>query len=312
MTQKIFRGKLSLAKTNDVEIAYETFGDHGASPLVLIMGLGYQMIFWDEELCAQLAGRGYYVIRFDNRDVGLSTWLESAGVPDILAMKQLMAKRKAAQAPYSLHNMADDVTGLLDAMKIESAHIVGRSMGGMIGQMMAIHYPERVKTLTSIMSSTGDPSLPPPKQEVLSVLLEPEPIDRESFVEHTIKSWGILSGTVFPIDEARVREWAYESYKRGLNPDGAARHFAAILATGNRKEALKSIKIPTLVIHGDSDPLVPVECGIDTAEAIPGARLVIIKGMGHTLAQKVYPQIIDAITEVSDLDFFTSSSSLRL
>ena len=296
MTQKTLRSKLSLAKTSDIEIAYETFGDHGAHPLVLIMGLGYQMIFWDGKLCAQLAGKGYYVIRFDNRDVGLSTWLESAGVPDILAMKQLMAKRKTAQASYSLHDMAGDVTGLLDALKIKSAHIVGRSMGGMIGQMMAIHYPERVKTLTSIMSSTSDPSLPPPKQEVLSVLLEPEPIDRQGFVEHTLRSWEILNGTVLPVDEAQVRKWAHESYQRGLNPDGAARHFAAILATGNRKEALKSIKVPTLVIHGDADPLVPVECGIDTAEAISGARLVIIKGMGHTLAREVYPQIIEAIS----------------
>jgi pimeloyl-ACP methyl ester carboxylesterase len=296
MTKKTLGSKTSFAQTNDVEIAFETFGDHGASPLVLIMGLGYQMIFWDKELCVQLADRGYFVIRFDNRDAGLSTWLESAGIPDIPAMTQLMAKRKTAQAPYSLHDMAKDVIGLLDTLEIESAHIVGRSMGGMIGQMLAIHYPERVRTLTSIMSSTSDPSLPPPTQEVLSVLLEPEPGDREGFVEHTIRSWRLLNGTVFPVDEAQVREWAHESYGRGLNPNGAARHFAAILATGNRKEALKSIKVPTLVIHGDSDPLVPIACGQDTAEAIPGARLLIIKGMGHTLAREVYPRIVEAIS----------------
>lgn len=296
MVRNVPRGKPSIARSNGIEIAYETFGDPSEPPLVLIMGLGYQMVFWDKEFCIQLSRQGYQVIRFDNRDVGLSTWLDNAGVPDIVTMKQLMAQRKTAQAPYSLSDMADDVAGFLDALNMESAHIVGRSMGGMIGQMMAINHPERLKTLTSIMSSTSDPNLPPPKQEVLSILLEPEPTDIEGFVEHTIRIWHLLNGSVFPIDEALVREWARESYKRGLNPDGAARHFAAIIATGSRKEALKSINVPTLVIHGDSDPFVPVECGKDTAEAIPGARFIIIKDMGHTLPQAVYPQVIDAIS----------------
>lgn len=296
MVRNVPRSKPSIAISNGIEIAYETFGDPSEPPLVLIMGLGYQMVFWDKEFCIQLSRQGYQVIRFDNRDVGLSTWLDNAGVPDIVTMKQLMAQRKTAQAPYSLSDMADDVAGFLDALNMESAHIVGRSMGGMIGQMMAINHPERLKTLTSIMSSTSDPNLPPPKQEVLSILLEPEPTDIEGFVEHTIRIWHLLNGSVFPIDEALVREWARESYKRGLNPDGAARHFAAIIATGSRKEALKSINVPTLVIHGDSDPFVPVECGKDTAEAIPGARFIIIKGMGHTLPQAVYPQVIDAIS----------------
>lgn len=296
MVRNVPRSKPSIAISNGIEIAYETFGDPSEPPLVLIMGLGYQMVFWDKEFCIQLSRQGYQVIRFDNRDVGLSTWLDNAGVPDIVTMKQLMAQRKTAQAPYSLSDMADDVAGFLDALNMESAHIVGRSVGGMIGQMMAINHPERLKTLTSIMSSTSDPNLPPPKQEVLSILLEPEPTDIEGFVEHTIRIWHLLNGSVFPIDEALVREWARESYKRGLNPDGAARHFAAIIATGSRKEALKSINVPTLVIHGDSDPLVPVECGKDTAEAIPGARFIIIKGMGHTLPQAVYPQVIDAIS----------------
>ncbi len=296
MVRNVPRSKPSIAISNGIEIAYETFGDPSEPPLVLIMGLGYQMVFWDKEFCIQLSRQGYQVIRFDNRDVGLSTWLDNAGVQDIVTMKQLMAQRKTAQAPYSLSDMADDVAGFLDALNMESAHIVGRSMGGMIGQMMAINHPERLKTLTSIMSSTSDPNLPPPKQEVLSILLEPEPTDIEGFVEHTIRIWHLLNGSVFPIDEALVREWARESYKRGLNPEGAARHFAAIVATGSRKEALKSINVPTLVIHGDSDPLVPVECGKDTAEAIPGARFIIIKDMGHTLPQAVYPQVIDAIS----------------
>lgn len=295
MKQHIPRSNLSVAKIKGIEIAFETFGNPSASPLLLIMGLGSQMVFWDEEFCRQLAVRGYWVIRFDNRDCGLSTWLDDAGVPDISAMKQLISQRKTAPAPYSLRDMADDAVGLLNVLKIESAHIVGRSMGSMIGQMMAIHHPELIKTLTSMMSSTGDRGLPPPKPEVLSILLEPEPTDRESFVDHSVRIFKVLSGSGFQIDETRVREWSHESYNRGLNPEGIARQFAAIISTGSRKKALKSVTVPTLVIHGDADPLVPVECGIDTANTIAGAQLLIIKGLGHTLAQAAYPQIIDAI-----------------
>ncbi|MFC1813285.1 alpha/beta fold hydrolase [Thermodesulfobacteriota bacterium] len=295
MVQNTQRGKPVLAKANSIEIAYETFGDPDDAAVMLIMGLGYQMIFWDEEFCIQLAGRGFHVIRFDNRDSGLSTWLDHAGVPDIPALKQLMAQRKTAPAPYSLLDMADDAVGLLDALEIESAHIVGRSMGGMIGQMMAIHHSDRVRTLTIMMSSTSAPGLPPPEPEVLSILLEPEPEDREGFVEHSVKIWKVLNGTGFKVDETRVREWADVSYTRGLNPDGISRQFAAIIATGSRKEALRSVTVPTLVIHGDADPLVPVECGIDIVDTVPGAELLIIKGLGHTLAQEAYPQMIDAI-----------------
>jgi pimeloyl-ACP methyl ester carboxylesterase len=295
MVQNTQRGKPVLAKANGIEIAYETFGDLNDPALMLIMGLGYQMVFWDEEFCNQLADRRFRVIRFDNRDSGLSTWLDDAGVPDIQALKQLMAQRKTAHAPYALLDMADDAVGLLDALEIESAHIVGRSMGGMIGQMMAIHHSDRVRTLTIMMSSTGAPGLPPPEPEVLSILLEPEPEDREGFVEHSVKIWKVLSGKGFQVDETRVREWADLSYARGLNPDGVSRQFAAIIATGSRKEALESVTAPTLVIHGDADPLVPVECGIDIVDTVPGAKLLIIKGLGHTLVQETYPQMIDAI-----------------
>ncbi|MFC1488435.1 alpha/beta fold hydrolase [Thermodesulfobacteriota bacterium] len=300
MVQNTQRGKSTLARANGIEIAYETFGDPKDPALMLIMGLGYQMIFWDEAFCIQLAGRGFHVIRFDNRDTGLSTWLDHAGVPDISVLKQLMAQRKTVPAPYSLLDMADDAVGLLDAIEIESAHIVGRSMGGMIGQMMAIHHSDRVRTLTIMMSSTGAPGLPPPEPEVLSILLEPEPEDREGFVEHSVKIWKVLSGKGFQVDEPRVREWADLSYARGLNPDGVSRQFAAIIATGSRKEALKSVTVPTLVIHGDADPLVPVECGVDIVDTVPSAKLLIIKGLGHTLAQETYPQMIDAICTLCD------------
>lgn len=296
MTQDMLGRVPSIARANEIDIAYETYGNSGAPAMLLVMGLGYQMIFWDEEFCTQLSSRGYFVIRFDNRDCGLSTWLKDSGAPDIPEMKALMAKRKKARSPYSLLDMANDIKGLLDAVGIESAHIVGRSMGGMIGQMMAMHHPERVKTLTSIMSSTSDPKLPPPKSDALSILLEPEPSDKEGFINHSIRVMNMLSGSRYRIDEHRVRKWALDSYQRGLNPNGVARQFAAILATGSRKEALKSVTVPTLVIHGDADPLVPVECGIDTANTIPGAQLLIIKGLGHTLVPQVYPQVIEAIS----------------
>ena len=296
MTRNITRSEPTIARTNGIEIAYETFGNPNKPAMLLIMGLGYQMMFWDEEFCEHLSSRGYWVIRFDNRDSGLSTWLNDAGTPDIPAMISLMVKRKKARSPYTLLDMAGDIKGLLDAVDVESAHIVGRSMGGMIGQMMAIHHPERIKTLTSIMSSTSDPELPPPQSDVLSTLLEPEPTDKEEFISHSVRILNVLGGSGYRIDESRVRQWALESYQRGLNPDGVARQFAAIIATGSRKEALKSVTVPTLVIHGDADPLVPVECGIDTANAIPQAKLLIIKGLGHTLAPQVYPQVIDAIS----------------
>jgi len=296
MVQNTQCGKPALASANGIQIAYETFGDPNDPALILIMGLGYQMIFWDEAFCSQLAGRGFHVIRFDNRDSGLSTWLDHAGVPDISLLKQLMAQRKTVSAPYSLLDMADDAVGLLDDLEIESAHIVGRSMGGMIGQMMAIHHSDRVRTLTVMMSSTSAPGLPPPEPEVLSILLEPEPEDREGFIEHAVRIWKVLSGKEFQVDEPRVREWADLSYTRGLNTDGVSRQFAAIIATGSRKEALKSVTVPTLVIHGDADPLVPLECGIDIVDTVPGAKLLIVKRMGHTLAQETYLQMIDAIS----------------
>jgi pimeloyl-ACP methyl ester carboxylesterase len=283
-------------KVNGIEIVYDTFGNPSSPPMLLIMGLGEQMISWDEDLCIELADRGYWVIRFDNRDVGLSTRLDEAGIPDILAMMQAQAQGEAVQAPYTLHDMADDTVGLLDALNIESAHVVGISMGGMIAQEMAIHYPKRVRTLTSIMSTTGHPDLPPPKPEAAAILVTPPPLDREGYLENAIQVWKVLNGPKFPIDEDRIKERAGCSFDRGLSPMGTARQLAAILASGSRREALRSVTVPSLVIHGSADPLVPIECGKDTANSIPGAELMIIEGMGHDIPLAVAPQIIEAIT----------------
>jgi len=295
MTQDVPHSNPASVQANGIELVYDTFGQPSAPPLLLIMGLGGQMIAWDDEFCAQLAARGYWVIRFDNRDVGLSTKFDQAGVPDMAALAWARAQGEAIQAPYTLADMADDAAGLLDALGAGSAHVVGVSMGGMIAQAMAIRHPDRVRTLTSIMSSTGNPDLPPPAAEALEILLKPAPTDRDGYLESAVQSQQVLGGSPFPVDKDYTRERARRAFDRGLHPKGIARQMAAILASGSRKEALRSVTVPTLVIHGDADPLVPVEGGIDTADAVPGAELLIIEGMGHALPPALWPQVIDAI-----------------
>jgi pimeloyl-ACP methyl ester carboxylesterase len=259
------------------------------------MGLATQMIAWDDAFCIQLAARGYWVIRFDNRDIGLSTKFDEAGVPDIISMMWARIQGHPIQAPYTLRDMVEDTIGLLDALEIDRAHIVGMSMGGMIAQLIAIHHPERVLTLTSIMSSTGDPELPPPRWDVMGILVKQKPLERVAYIDYTLETWRAVSGTGYTFPDARIRQLAERSFERGLSPGGKMRQQAAILASGSRTQALKSVTAPTLVIHGDADPLVPVECGIATANAIPGAELLIIEGMGHELYSEVEPRLIEAI-----------------
>jgi pimeloyl-ACP methyl ester carboxylesterase len=297
MKQVLPRSDLAFARTNGIEIAYDTFGHPSNPPLLLIMGLGVQMVVWDDTFCELLAARGYWVIRFDNRDVGLSTNLSRAGVPSIPEIIEAQSRREPVNVPYTLNDMADDAIGLFDALGIESAHVVGLSMGGMIGQIMALRFPGRIKTLTSVMSTTGDPNLPPPQPEALSVLVIPIPPERSAYIEGWLTVWRILSGPQIPVEEHLARRWAELSHERGLNPTGFLRQMAAVIASGSRKDALKDLTVPTLVLHGDADPLVPVECGIDTANSISGAKLRIIEGMGHTLPEAVWPTVIDAIAE---------------
>jgi pimeloyl-ACP methyl ester carboxylesterase len=280
---------------NGISIEYDTFGDPAASPLLLVMGLGAQMIAWDPAFCESLAGRGYHVVRFDNRDVGLSEKFESAGVPN---MSELMAARERGETPpaaYNLADMADDAAGLLDALEVPSAHVVGASMGGMIVQVMATRHPSRVRTMTSIMSTTGAPGLPASKPEAQQALFTPAPSDREGFIEHTVRTSKTIGSAPHLLEESRLRTLAAARYDRCYYPVGIARQMAAVMASGSRREALASCTVPTLVIHGRVDPLVPVEGGIDTAEAIPGAKLMIIEDMGHDLPRALWPQIVDAI-----------------
>ena len=285
----------AFANANGIELCYDTFGDPQAPPLVLIMGLAAQMIAWDDEFCAALAGRGYRVIRFDNRDIGLSTRFDGAGLPDVAAAFMAAMQGRPVTAPYVLSDMAADVVGLMDALSIGSAHVVGASMGGAIAQTLAIEHPQRLRSLTSIMATSGAADLPPPRPEALAVLFKPTPLEQAAYFESYVQTWKVLRGPGFPLDEARDLDRAGQNFARGLNPAGVARQLMAILASGSRREALRSVSVPTLVIHGKADPLVPVECGIDTARAVPGAELLLIEGMGHALPIPAWPQIIEAI-----------------
>jgi pimeloyl-ACP methyl ester carboxylesterase len=287
------------ARTNGIEIEYEVFGSSDATPLLLVMGLGAQMIFWDEEFCEGLAERGHRVIRFDNRDVGRSTILEAAGVPNVLAAMAASQAGGRVEAPYTLDDMADDAAGLLDALELDAAHVVGASMGGMIAQTLAIRHPQRVRTLTSIMSTTGRPGLPGPTPAALGVLLAPPVAGREANVERGVATWRVIGSPGFPFDEPRIRERAGRAFDWGFHPEGVARQLAAILASGSRHERLASVRAATLVIHGQADPLVPVACGADTADAVPGAELLLVEGMGHDLPRGAWPTILDAIGKLT-------------
>jgi pimeloyl-ACP methyl ester carboxylesterase len=282
---------------NGIQVEYETFGNSSDRPLLLIIGLGGQLIFWDDVLCRDLAGRGHYVIRFDNRDAGLSTKFDEAGIPDLVETFGKIMQGQKISTPYTLDDMADDTAGLLDALGIKRAHICGMSMGGMIAQTMAIRHPSRFLSLISIYSSTGNPELPQPKPEVIQLLIAAPPNEREGFVEHMVGLFKTIAGSGFPVDEEWTRKIIAEGYDRCFCPQGMARQLVAILTHGNRKPALASVKVPTLVIHGTADPLVPVEGGKDTAKAIPGAQLMLIEGMGHDLPHGgAWPRIVEAIT----------------
>jgi pimeloyl-ACP methyl ester carboxylesterase len=277
-------------QTGDIEIAYQTLGDPSGPPLLLVMGLGMQLIHWDLELCEELAEHGYHVIRFDNRDAGLSTTIDAPVPPIVRAMAGF-----PIDAPYLLHDMANDSFGLLDELGIERAHVMGVSMGGMIGQTMAMERPERVLSLTSIMSTTGDRRAGMPKLRVWSILMRRAPSQREAFQDYFVRMFRIIGSPGFPQDEPRVRELAAATFDRAHNPAGTARQLAAILASGDRTPGLRRLRVPTTVIHGRDDPLIPFRGGVATARAIPGAELVAIPGMGHDLPREVWPKLHAAL-----------------
>jgi pimeloyl-ACP methyl ester carboxylesterase len=285
------------AKANGIEIEYEIFGASDATPLLLVMGLGGQMVLWDEGFCAMLADRGFRVIRFDNRDVGKSTKMDAAGAPDVMTLVAAAAGGPPLDAAYSLSDMAADAAGLLDALDIERAHVVGVSMGGMIAQTLALDRPERLLSLTSIMSTTGNPELPPPNPEALAILISPAPMDRAGAIEHAVMIFRTIGSPGELFEEAQIRKLSTLQYDRGFNPAGILRQLAAIIVSGNRKEKLAKLRIPTLVIHGNADPLLPFEAGVDTAASIPGARLEAVEGMGHDMPTVLWPRLVEWISD---------------
>lgn len=283
-------------QVNGLEIEYDTFGATNADPLLLIMGLGTQMTAWSPDFCNALAGHGHFVIRFDNRDIGLSTKFDGVKAPSRLHYVMNHLFHTGLNAPYSLKDMASDAAGVLGALDIESAHIVGASMGGMIAQLLTVDHPSRVKTLTSIMSSSGDSKLPPARPEVVRHIFanRPKTSDPAVMLEHMIRTVKMISSPGYPRSDEEWREQLSASLARSFYPQGFKRQMAAIVDDGSRVQRLKTIDKPALVIHGSDDPLVPVECGVDTARHIKGAKLEILEGMGHDLP----PQLVKTITSL--------------
>jgi pimeloyl-ACP methyl ester carboxylesterase len=283
-----------LARANGIDIEYQTFGEPDGPPILLIAGLGVQMLSWDDGFCNLLARRGFRVIRFDNRDSGLSTWIDAAGPPDVAA-----ALTGEAHAAYQLEDMAADAAGLLAALDMPAAHIVGSSMGGFVAQLVAINHPDRVLTLTSIMSGPGGRDQVAPSPDGAAVLLAIPPTTREERIAQGMWARRVLKGSLDPYDEHFELARVSLAIDRAYNPDGAARQFIAVLAAQSRLERLGSVRVPTLVIHGVEDILVPVENGRLVASAVPGARLLEIEGMGHDLPERVWSEVVDAIADLA-------------
>lgn len=276
-----------------LELEYDVTGDRGAPPIVLVMGFAMQMVAWDDDFCAALAARGFRVVRFDNRDIGLSTHLSQLGVPDF--MRAMMGD--ASVAPYTLADMADDIPGLLDALDLRAAHFVGASMGGFIVQEHAIRHPDRVLSLASIMSTTGARGLAQPTPEASAALMTPPPADRAAAIDRALGIWRVIGSPGFPSDEARIRRRTEVAWDRDHDPMGVMRQMAAILTQRDRTGDLGRVRASTVVIHGAADPLVPVAGGQATAAAIPGAKLVVVPGMGHDLPPGAWPAVIDAVVD---------------
>ncbi|MFH1139598.1 MAG: alpha/beta hydrolase [Pseudomonadota bacterium] len=292
---------MPIAKIGRIEIAYEAFGAPADPALLLIMGLGVQMIGWDENLCRELAGRGFYVVRYDHRDVGWSSKMGKMGkMGDGDASAEgikMTAGGEKATPPYSLEDLAADAAGLLDSLGLKNVQVCGGSMGSAIAQVLGMKRPDLAAGLTLIYGSSGNPDLPPPRPQALEYLMAPQPRERTANIEHGLNLYRAVSGPGFLFEEAWHREFLARSHDRCFYPQGVVRHLAAVLAQEDRRPGLRSLAVPTLVIHGTADPLVPVECGRDVAQSIPGAELMEIPGMGHDLphGRGPWPEILEAM-----------------
>ncbi|MGU3479325.1 alpha/beta fold hydrolase [Methylobacterium sp. D48H] len=283
---------------NGIILAYDSFGDEAAETILLIAGLGTQMIRWTDPFCRELVSRGFRVVRFDNRDTGCSTHFTEHGAMDLASLASALTEGRRPKLAYTLDDMASDALGLLDALAIHRAHIVGRSMGGMIAQIVASEHPSRALSLTSIMSTTGNPGLPPAAPEAMTMMMHPAPdhaVDEAGFLNHGVAFARHIAGTAQPFDEKDCRAHLLEEVRRGRAPGGFGRQFAAVAMAGDRRSRLAAITAPTLVVHGTEDPLFPPACGEDTAASIPDAEMMLIPGMGHDLPPSLYKVIADAI-----------------
>jgi pimeloyl-ACP methyl ester carboxylesterase len=286
------------ARANGIEIEYDTFGDPSDPALLLVMGFTAQLIAWDPAFCQRLVDDGFHVIRFDNRDCGLSTCLDGIEVDVVAFVEAWMAKQEEppdVPVPYKLTDMANDAVGLLDHLGIERAHIVGASMGGMIAQAMAVEQPQRVLSMTSIMSTTGEMSVGQPTPEAMQALLTPPPSERDAFIGRAVATSQVFASRRY-FDPERVARRAAAAYDRAYYPEGATRQLSGVFASGHRAEALRSVRVPTLVIHGADDTLVDPSGGARTAELIPGSRYALLADMGHDLPEPLWPFVTGLIS----------------
>jgi len=278
-----------------IHLEHDTFGDRSDPPLLLVMGLGFQLIHWDPEFCRRLADRGFHVIRFDNRDVGLSTKIRGGPKPNPVAAFAGFT----GSASYTLWDMADDTARLLDQLEIPAAHLAGISMGGMIAQSLAIKHPDRVLSLASMLSTTGNRRVGVPRMRALALLLKRAPSEREAYIDFAVGVQKVIGSRKY-VDEERVRAVAAAAFDRCHYPAGMMRQLVAIQASGDRTEQLGQLDVPAVVIHGSDDPLVPTRAGHATARAIPGARMLEIPDLAHDLPPAVWDQVIDAIVDNSE------------
>lgn len=288
---------MARVKANGIEIEYETFGAKRDPALLLIMGLGAQLTLWPDSLCQSLASRGFFVVRYDNRDVGLSTDFGAAGVPNLMEAFGKLMKGEKLDAPYLLSDMAADATGLLDALDIDRAHMVGASMGGMIAQILAATSAQRTQSMVSIMSTSGRPGLPMGKPEAVAMLsAQPPGTAREQLIAHAMKLRSVIGSPGFPADPTELRILVERNIDRRWYPQGAARQYLAVMASGPRVDLLRTVRVPTLVLHGEDDPLLPVECGRDVASLVPGAKIETWPGWGHDLPAQMVPRLVESIS----------------
>ncbi|MEP4148630.1 MAG: alpha/beta hydrolase [Halioglobus sp.] len=283
--------------SNRVRLAYESFGNPNHPAIVLVMGLGTQLLGWPVPMCQALADQGFHVIRFDNRDVGLSEKMENAHIPQPVSLMLRSRFKLPMQVPYTLDDMALDLIGLLDALHIEHAHVVGASMGGMIAQIAAAKHGHRFLSLTSIMSSSGDPKLPGARRDVINTMIKRSLGMEKPNLENTMAYWRKIGSPGYQPSDETLKKKIIDGYNRSFHPEGYSRHLAAVIANGSRVRLLKTITTPTLVIHGQDDSLVPVECGIDTARHISHATLKLFPGMGHDLPEPLLPEFVALISQ---------------